>query len=130
MFPPPFTSCGVTFLLSPTPLPPGITETVLLAPHVAHEHVHIYTCTYVCHVGGGRGAVPRMTSGARKGGRVVIATRMLWVFGEQRHLMLIFHPVQADNVVVTGSGSNLKKPPLVLALLKLGQCLSRNLPMG
>ena len=25
-------------------------------------------------------------------GRVTIATRMLWVFGEQRHLMLIVHP--------------------------------------
>ncbi|RLV97662.1 hypothetical protein DV515_00011537, partial [Chloebia gouldiae] len=48
---------------------PGITETLLLAPGVAQGR-------------GGKGAVPGMTSGARKGRRVSIATRMLWVFGE------------------------------------------------
>lgn len=38
--------------------------------------------------------------------------------------------VQADDVAVTRSGSDLKKPPLVFALLKPGQRLPRNLPAG
>lgn len=45
VLPPPFIRCRITFLLTPTPVSPWITGTVLLTPCVAHRCVRGHTDT-------------------------------------------------------------------------------------
>lgn len=72
---------------------------------------------------------PGMTSGARQGGCVAIATRMLWGFRGIKASDARFPPsVQVDDMVVTRLDSDFKKPSLAIALLEPGQRLPRNLP--
>lgn len=122
MFPLPFTSCGITFPSSPTPLPPGITETVLLAPCVAHACAHT---RLLC--GKRQGSSPQNDIRSKVRGTCRYSNEDALGFQGIKASDAHFLPlVQADDVVVTRLDSDLKKPSLAFALLEPGQRLPRN----
>lgn len=119
VLPPPFTSCGITFPSFPIPHP-GITETLLLAPCVAHGRVH------AC--GRRQRSSPQNDSRSKERATCHYSNQDALSFRGIKASAAGFTPlVQVDDVAVTRSGFSLKKPPLVFPLLSPGQRLPRTL---